>query len=93
MPITVKGKIIKAMKELGESPGEIHDTLVKGGFSGTPSHGRTCPVARYLNAKVSESVSVSGSTVYWDGKSVPTTAPVREFVGHFDMGKYPELVW
>lgn len=95
-----------ALDALGNTPGEVASTLLRGGWTGTEASACACPVAVYLLAVVpGYSFRVNRSTVHVyrpagrrDGAEldvmiacVTIPAPVSALIDAFDLGAYPEL--
>lgn len=85
--------------DLGETAFQVAASLSALGVKGVPVSSCECPVSRYLTEVKGFAVAEvyagyawvlpdsPGSWVY-----VPTSRGVREFVGEFDCGWYPELI-
>ena len=73
---------------------DIAGFLQQEGIKGRRSNAFTCPVSRYLERELGQSVSTSQDGSAWvrDG-GVPTVRDIRvgRFVTDFDLGKHPEL--
>jgi hypothetical protein len=95
-------EIAKWLNELNElgSADAIADKLLKDGYEGNQGEPTSCPIARFLDDKISGmeeiadmKVSVNGPDVKIVGDgSVPSPRHVGDFVSNFDDGDFPDLV-
>ena len=100
----MKEEIVKALKELGEDAKTIAETLEKLGIKGKIGSPCNCPLANYLNGKISSVVYVSIAEVTFEKEiEEPTEEETvsfcesnlfhfTNFVSNFDEGEYPRLV-
>lgn len=51
----------------------------------------SCPIAKYLNPRGINSVSITPETIGFGDERIDTTRAVRTFVRRFDNGKFPEF--
>ena len=101
---TVRRQTEQLLGNLGESPGQVADTLAGSGVRGLPANSRECAVAVYLGAVVGADSRVRGIKVCksevlversgWWRRSVvvPLPTSVRQFIAAFDARTYPELL-
>jgi hypothetical protein len=83
--------LLREMTPLG-----IRDLLVTEGVKGVRGDPDSCPIARWLDhrhPRIHSSVSVLGIEIWDEGcmSEYPTPESVKDFMGVFDMGGYPEV--
>lgn len=93
-------QVRKALEALGTNAEEVAAQLRIRGICGLQYIADFCPVANYLHKELGgQRFSATVATVTriedkpWTKKvvSVKTTQAVRDFIGEFDSGHYPEL--
>ena len=91
-------RISSVLADLGDDPDQIADIMWVADARGRRSAAADGPLSRYLRRRLHlDAVRVglgAGRVVLVSGDeaaSVPLPAAVREFVGRFEQGLYPEL--
>lgn len=92
------GRLDRVLDDLGTDPDQIADIFWVADAHGRRAHPTENPVARYLRVRLhADAVRVGPSaarvvvTAGGESVSIPLPVAVREFLGRFDQGLYPEL--
>ena len=93
-------RVNKLLNMLGDSPEKVADTLRKKNIKGRIGSRSSCPIANYLHRYHPGRVSVSQLMARFYEKSGGTERQMqiylpdqlRDFVGRFDAGEYPDLI-
>lgn len=96
-----EGEIYSFLESLGDSSEEVRQSLLQLGIKGD-HHAHSCPIANALAQELNEGkYGVTGYLVTHSGKTkflkkfrhLDIVAPkaIKDFVGNFDIGLYPEL--
>jgi hypothetical protein len=99
---SVRHEVLSMLRELGDTPDQVVDSLYNLGVRGHRFSITDCPVARYTNAVLSFDPDVGRVKVGLrrlavrsarrSRCSVVMPPPVRQVVRSFDDGLYPELL-
>src|SRR6266568_3051480 len=83
-----------ALRELGATSDEIADSLRLLGITGYKKCSTKCVIANYLEAVTGQTWVVSGSAHMASDTAVVVflTFQVKNFIGKFDEGFYPDLI-
>lgn len=87
-------KIKRALRELGQTPDQIAETLQFLGIKGWRQDASHCPIANYMRMRFEPHgyVGAGGGTVSVNGESVNCSPAVRDFIRLFDSGLFSTLV-
>ena len=83
--------LMQAVVVLGRDADEVADRLTALGFKGRRNVAGDCPLARYLAETLRMRVQVGTVDMLTWATVFPLTSACRDFVAHFDMGKWPLL--
>lgn len=94
----LRDEVIRLLDKLGTSQDQVATTLVDLGITGQIAEADRCPVANYLYLHTGQRLHVGPACVTEDewvtDASVVASLPdaVSDFIGDFDMERYPELI-
>ena len=93
LPPPTRRQVRDFLRRLGKTPEEVAKKLAKRGIKGRRRSHCSCPIANALTARFSRQCTMSRIAAGVPGVCL-TDAPqaVRDFVGDFDKGKFPELI-
>ena len=99
-------RIRTALRDLGDTPGEVADSLRQRGVSGELRQVRHCPIANFVRTLITDDVhdvhvhtgpytvrvrvSLGGTLI--EEAFFDTPEVIEEFMGRFDTRAYPELI-